>query len=221
MSERIHADWKAIRAEYTDAAFGDIFYAEIKAAAPDFLQLFVRPKALQYSTFVDQMDTLVGFADEAEAFYEQMKPMAIRHMKYGVTAQMVKAYGAVVKSVLSRTLGEKYDSNSQRAWEYVWNSVSRCLADCLSVGSNLVTMALVAGEVRELQRALSLAPRGQRADWITRVQIHDSVVSPLYWVIRDGMVDMARVMIQDLLALRADREAYYYGYDQLWKVWFF
>ena len=48
-------------------------------------------------------------------------------------------------------------------------SVSRCIADCLNVGSNLVTVALVAGELDELKRALALAPRGQRADWITRV----------------------------------------------------
>ena len=32
------------------------------------------------------------------------------------------------------------------------------------------------GQVQELERALTLAPRGQRADWVTRVQIHDSVV---------------------------------------------
>ena len=79
-------------------------------------------------------------------------------------------------------------------------------------------MALVSADVDELERALSLATRGQRADWITRVQIHDSVISPLYWAVRDGMVDLAKVMIRDLLTLRADRETYYYGYDQLWSV---
>ena len=49
--------------------------------------------------------------------------------------------------------------------------MSRCIADCLNVGSNLVTIALVAGEVDELKRALALAPRSQRADWITRVSV--------------------------------------------------
>ena len=43
-------------------------------------------------------------------------------------------------------------------------------------------------------------------------------MSPLYWAVRDGKVDMARVMLRDLLVLRADREAYYYGYDQLWAL---
>ncbi len=83
------------------------------------------------------------------------------------------------------------------------------------------------------------------------MQIHDSVVSPLYWAVKDGKLDMARVwyhnvhfpfacyyfhlqfilvsnlscdkcfiklqiMIRDLLEMRADRDAYYYGYDHLW-----
>jgi hypothetical protein len=43
---------------------------------------------------------------------------------------------------------------------------------------SLVTLALVSGDTDELKRALDLAPRGQRADWVTRVQIHDSVVRP-------------------------------------------
>jgi hypothetical protein len=36
-------------------------------------------------------------------------------------------------------------------------------------------------------------------------------VSPLYWAIRDAKMDMARVMLRDLLTIRADRDAYYYG----------
>ena len=218
VSEIVRRDWKAIQASHTDEEFGTIFFSEIKAVAPDFLRLFVRPKRLQYSTFIDQMDMFVGFSSAPEEFYDQIKSLAIRHIKYGVSAQMVKHYGTVVKNVLRRSLGDQYNETSQKAWDYVWTGVSRCVADCLNVGSNLVTVALVAGEVEELERALSIAPRGQRADWITRVQIHDSVISPLYWAVRDGKLDMARVMIRDLLALRADREAYYYGYDQLWSV---
>ena len=215
---RVRSDWKAIRTAHTDEEFGDIFYSELKDLAPEFLSLFVRPRKLQYSTFVDVVETLVGFAVSPEDFYEQVKPLAIRHIKYGVTPQHVKRFGAVLQNVLKRALGESYTEESQKAWNYVWTSVSRCIGDCLSIGSNLITVALVTGETEELERALSLAPRGQRSDWITRVQIHDSVISPFYWAVRDGKLDMARVMIRDLLALRADREAYYYGYDQLWNI---
>jgi hypothetical protein len=35
----------------------------------------------------------------------------------------------------------------------------------------------VTGEVAELERALALAPRRQRADWVTRVQVRTSLES--------------------------------------------
>ena len=43
----------------------------------------------------------------------------------------------------------------------------------------LVSLLQVAGDVGELERALALAPRGQRADWITRVQV-DKVVFRIF-----------------------------------------
>ena len=52
-----------------------------------------------------------------------MKPLAIRHMKYGVTAQNIKPFGTVLQNVLRVTLGDKYDDDSKKAWNYVW---TRC-----------------------------------------------------------------------------------------------
>jgi hypothetical protein len=42
-----------------------------------------------------------------------MKPMAIRHMKYGVTAQNVKRFQIVFHNVLKRCLGDAFDEDSQ------------------------------------------------------------------------------------------------------------
>jgi len=218
LATRVEADWRHIRETLSDEEFGEIFYAQMQDQAPDMLRLFVRPRKLQYSTFVSIVDLLVRFAGNPEIFYDQIKPLAILHMKHGVSASEVKRFENVLFNVLRRALKDRLDETGIQAWKYSWVSVSRCLADCLNVGGTLVTMALVSGDVEELNRALWLAPRGQRADWVARVQIHDSVVSPLYWAVRDGKLDMARLMIRDMLALRADRDAYYYGYDRLWEA---
>ena len=42
--------------------------------APEVLRLFVRPKRLQYSTFVEFMQLLVAFSTGPEEFYEQARP---------------------------------------------------------------------------------------------------------------------------------------------------
>ena len=40
-------------------------------------------------------------------------------------------------------------------------------------------------------------------------------ISPLYWSINNGSVDCAKLILEDLLSIRADRENYYYGADAL------
>ena len=40
-------------------------------------------------------------------------------------------------------------------------------------------------------------------------------ISPLFWAIESGALNSARAMLVDLLTIRADRDVYYYGYDDL------
>eukprot|EP00434_Breviolum_minutum_P018515 symbB.v1.2.016328.t1/scaffold1222.1/size194531/2 len=70
-------------------------------------------------------------------------------------------------------------------------------------------------EVR--QRAISCAPRGQRFQWLLKVQVGTQSISPLYWAIQSGNLAAAEAIIQDLLVFRADRERYYYGNDALFE----
>jgi hypothetical protein len=72
VADTVSANWKSILTSHTEEEFGDIFYAQINEVVPDFLALFVRPKRLQYNTFVDIMQMLVDFASGPEAFYDQV-----------------------------------------------------------------------------------------------------------------------------------------------------
>ncbi len=72
-----------------------------------------------------------------------MKPLSIRHIKYGVKAEYIKCFGAVISNVLKTTLGDDFPQQTQAAWEYAWTGVSRCITECLNIGSSLVTVALV------------------------------------------------------------------------------
>jgi hemoglobin-like flavoprotein len=73
----------------------------------------------------------------------QVKPLSIRHIKYGVKAEYVKCFGAVVTNVLKKALGDKCTPEVAAAWAYAWGGVSRCITECLNIGSSLVTVALV------------------------------------------------------------------------------
>ena len=51
-----------------------------------------------------------------------------------------------------------------------------------------------------------------------RIDLNGEIESPLRWAIDEGKHAIARCIIQDLTAIRADREAYYYGREALWQT---
>ena len=74
---------------------------------------------------------------------DQVKALSIRHIKYGVKPEFFKGFSTVVTNVLRCLLNDDFTAETQAAWAYAWDGVSRCLAGCLSMGTNLITIALV------------------------------------------------------------------------------
>merc|ERR1719265_425812 len=66
-----------------------------------------------------------------------------------------------------------------------------------------------------IKKAVSCAPRGERASWALLVQVGTQSISPLAWSIESGALQAAEAIINDLLVFRADRDRYYYGMDDL------
>jgi hypothetical protein len=68
-----------------------------------------------------------------------------------------------------------------------------------------------------MKKAISCAPRGERANWMLLVQVGTQNISPLAWSVESGSYEAALAIIGDLLTFRADRDRYYYGVDDLFK----
>merc|ERR1712178_194602 len=66
-----------------------------------------------------------------------------------------------------------------------------------------------------LKKAIQCAPRGERNSWLLLVQVGTQSISPLAWSIESGALEAAESIINDLLVVRADRDRYYYGMDDL------
>ena len=91
----------------------------------------------------------------------QVKPLSIRHIKYGVKAEYVKGFGSVVANVIRVLLGDKCTPEVQAAWAYAWRGVSRCITECLNIGSSLVTIALVRAVARASKKIIFCVKRGR------------------------------------------------------------
>merc|ERR1712070_128064 len=77
--------------------------------------------------------------------------------------------------------------------------------------------AMGTNSAKSLRKAISCAPRGERADWMLTIQVGTQSISPLAWSIESGALESAMAIICDLLTFRADRDRYYYGMDALFK----
>merc|ERR1711988_434639 len=84
-------------------------------------------------------------------------------------------------------------------------------------GSTIVMKAINTNSAKQLRKAISCAPRGERADWMLTIQVGTQSISPLAWSIESGALESAEAIILDLLTFRADRDRYYYGMDALFK----
>merc|ERR1719383_1462266 len=91
------------------------------------------------------------------------------------------------------------------------------LVRTITEGSTIVMKAINVNSIPKLRRAINCAPRGQRATWMLKVQVGTQSISPLSWAIESGALDGASAVIKDLLTIRADRERYFYGADELFK----
>ena len=62
------------------------------------------------------------------------------------------------------------------------------------------------------------APRGQRANWMLKVEVGTQAISPFLWAVDAGSVDVAREIIADLRAIRADCDRHYYGGEAIVSI---
>ena len=101
------------------------------------------------------------------------------------------------------------------AFRWSLGLVSRMLVRTILEGSTLVMKAITANNLRQLRKALSCAPRRERASWVLAVQVGTQDISPLTWSIESGNLQATEGIIKDLLSFRSDRDRYYYGCDEL------
>lgn len=138
--------------------------------------------------------------------------LGLRHVEYGIPTELfapaVAAYAEVVGQVTE-------DPLAVEGFSWSLSLISRILVRTITEGSTVVMKAINANSLKQLRKAIDTAPRSERAAWLLDIQVGTQSISPLSWAIESGSLEVAREIIKDLLAFRADRTRYYYGADEL------
>eukprot|EP00438_Fugacium_kawagutii_P021594 Skav212178 [mRNA] locus=scaffold754:392548:402202:+ [translate_table: standard] len=172
-----------------------------KSATEDFLK--------QSATRINFIgDKVVGMTLEMyrtpRHMVEAISALGLRHVGYAVPTEML-----VVE-----------------AFRWSLALVAKILVRSITEGSTLVMKAINTNNKLTLTKAMDVSARGQRANDLLSITVGTQSISPFYWSIDSGSLHgsggkvsraliCAQTILEDLLTIRADRDVYYYGCDNL------
>lgn len=195
------------------------FYEQLFNMAPHLESLFTKPQAMQHVMLQKALDMLVSGVRDPSVLQEEVKAIALRHIKYDITREDFTVFGEVLIGALRNAAGPcDWDDETEKAWHDIYSHTTQAFRHVLSSGKNLVCQALLSCCTKQLRHALESTPRGQRIQAVLEIQIDDRTMSPITWSVVEGHTHLTELLLEDVLAIRSDRNCYYYGRSALWKA---
>lgn len=146
---------------------------------------------------------------------DEISALGLRHVGFGIPTELFAPFVSATVEVLARYATEHPEALEAFRWSL--GVIAQMLVQTITEGSTIVMQAINMNSAAQVQKALSCASRGERSKWVLIVQVGTQSISPLLWAIESSNLSAAKAMLEDLLAIRADRERYYYGVDALFK----
>merc|ERR1719316_2467573 len=197
---------------------GTTFYTNLFQDSPQIQMHFIKPNRM-LSYIVQKTIEMIGdLHPKPREVMKGLKALAMRHIKYDAPPEFFGDFENAMLKTLEESLKSAFTEAVKEAWKAALQFIASTIVRAIRQGSNLVTAALLNNSAEEMERALDSAPRRERAQWLLNVSVDGEKLSPLNWAITDGKLTMGKTMIDDLLAIRADRENYYCGKDKLFKT---
>ena len=122
-----------------------------------------------------------------------------------------------IKAGIAMSEKEEAD-NMLEGFRWSIGLVARVLMRTITEGSTSVMQSINADDAKLLHKALREAARGERSNLLLQVRVGSQCISPLYWALRSGAHNAAKMMLQDMLTIRADRDRYYYGVNDIFRL---
>lgn len=218
-SSEYEKDLSALQALFTDTmrykffqATYDRFFELAPAGQEYFKQSSTRLNFIAERVFQITMDML----SESRNMVDDISALGLKHVGFGVPTELFSPFIAAWVLCLKDIVPEDLQ-RGLIAFRWSAGLVSKILIRTISEGSTAVMKAINSNSPRMLKKALTVAPRRDRALWMLLVEVGTQSISPLEQAIENARMDVATAIIEDLLTIRADRDRYYYGVDHLFS----
>eukprot|EP00933_Yihiella_yeosuensis_P048361 TRINITY_DN4449_c0_g1_i4.p1 TRINITY_DN4449_c0_g1~~TRINITY_DN4449_c0_g1_i4.p1 ORF type:complete len:1155 (+),score=321.65 TRINITY_DN4449_c0_g1_i4:401-3466(+) len=187
-------------------------YQRFFALAPAGQDYFKQSTTRLYWIADRVVEMTIEMYRDPKKMVEDISALGLRHVGYAIPTEFFAPFVSGAVEVV-RALGAP--AEAEEAFRWSLSLVSRILVRTITEGSTIVMKAINTNSAKQLNKAVSCAPRGKRSLWVLNITVGTQSISPLYWSIESGSLESARAMIIDLLVIRADRDNYYYGAEDL------
>jgi hemoglobin-like flavoprotein len=179
---------------------------------------FSKNKRLVRQIVAKILEILLGVFQDSTTTVTNVRACGIRHIKYGIPQDYLFPFASYMVDCIGRSLEGYWQPIHTKAWISLCEFVANCMARAIQGGTTLVTRALVRDSVVDCSDAIDQAPRCERVGWMLEVQVSGSRVSPFYWALQDTKFKVVEFMLEEIIAIRADRAKYYCGKDDLFRI---
>merc|ERR1719329_835800 len=160
------------------------------------------------------IDMTVGFYRDPVKMVDDISALGLRHVGYAIPTELFSPFITACVNVLLKTT---QDATTVDSFRWSLSLVGKMLVRTIIEGSTIVMKAINTNSSKRIKLAVDCALRGERGQWMLLVQGGTQNISPLNWAIESGALESAEAMIKDLLTIRADRDRYYYGMNELFS----
>merc|ERR1719436_562229 len=145
---------------------------------------------------------------------DDISALGLRHVGYAIPTEYMPPFASACVEVVQ---GLTKDQICIDGFQWSIGLIAKSLVRTIIEGSTIVMKAINVNTKKSMNKAIGVAPRGERAAWMLLITVGTQSISPLVWSIESGATESASAIIRDLLTFRADRDRYYYGVDELFE----
>merc|ERR1719456_1551391 len=189
-------------------------YARFFAAAPAGQDYFKQSNTYLHFIADRIIEMTLELYQNPVKMVDDVSALGLRHVGYAIPTEF---FGPFVSACVEVVMTVTSDLDCVESFRWSLGLIAKMLVRTIQEGSTIVMKAINTNNAKQLRKAISCAPRGERSAWLLIVQVGTQSISPLAWSIESGALEAAQAIINDLLVFRADRDRYYYGMDDLFK----
>merc|ERR1719183_1634981 len=189
-------------------------YLKFFALAPAGQDYFKQSNTYLHLVATKVLVMIINIFRDPVRMVDDISALGLRHVGYAIPTEYMPPFASACVEVVQ---GLTKDQVCIDGFQWSIGLIAKSLVRTILEGSTIVMKAINVNTKKSMNKAISVAPRGERSAWMLIIQVGTQNISPLAWSIEAGNFDATLAIIRDLLTIRADRDRYYYGVDELFK----